>query len=200
LGERAIKRLIDFVGGFIGLVLSTPLLAIAAVAIMLDSRGAAFFVQKRAGEFGKPFRVIKLRTMVLGADELVNEVMEKNILKGPVYKIPNDPRVTRVGRFLRRMSMDELPQFWNVLKGEMSLVGPRPEELWVVEGYNDEQRHRLAVKPGLTGPMQVAGRGELDMDARLALEMDYIRNYSLWKDLRILSQTLPAVLSGKGAL
>jgi lipopolysaccharide/colanic/teichoic acid biosynthesis glycosyltransferase/glycosyltransferase involved in cell wall biosynthesis len=200
LGERAIKRLIDFVGGFIGLVLSAPVLAIAAVAIKLDSRGAAFFVQERAGEFGKPFRVIKLRTMVLGADELVNEVMEKNILKGPVYKIPNDPRVTHVGRFLRRTSMDELPQFWNVLKGEMSLVGPRPEELWVVEGYNDEQRKRLAVKPGLTGPMQVAGRGELDMDARLALELDYIRNYSLWKDLRILLQTLPAVLSGKGAL
>ena len=199
LGERAAKRFLDIAGGFIGLVLSAPILAIAAVAIKLDSRGAAFFVQERAGEFGKPFRVIKLRTMVLDAEQRVNEVLEKNVLKGPVYKIPNDPRVTRVGRFLRRMSMDELPQFWNVLKGEMSLVGPRPEELWVVEGYNDEQRKRLAVKPGLTGPMQVAGRGELDMDARLALELDYIRDYSLWKDLRILSQTLPAVVSGKGA-
>jgi len=200
LAERVAKRLLDIAGGFVGLVLSAPVLAIAAVAIKLDSRGAAFFVQERAGEFGKPFRVIKLRTMVLGADERVNEVLEKNVLKGPVYKIPNDPRVTRVGRLLRRMSVDELPQFWNVLRGEMSLVGPRPEELWVVAGYNDEQRKRLAVKPGLTGPMQIAGRGELDMDSRLALEMDYIRNYSLWKDLRILLQTLPAVLSGKGAL
>jgi len=200
LGERAIKRLLDIVGGFVGMILSAPIIAIAAVAIKLNSHGPAFFVQERAGEFGKPFRVLKLRTMVLGADERVNEVLEKNILKGPVYKIPNDPRVTGVGRFLRRMSMDELPQFWNVLKGEMSLVGPRPEELWVVKGYNDEQRQRLAVKPGLTGPMQVAGRGELDMDARLALELDYIRNYSLSKDLSILVRTIPAVLSGKGAL
>jgi len=200
LGDRAIKRLLDIVGGFVGMILSAPIIAIAAVAIKLNSHGPAFFVQERAGEFGKPFRVLKLRTMVLGADERVNEVLEKNILKGPVYKIPNDPRVTGVGRFLRRMSMDELPQFWNVLKGEMSLVGPRPEELWVVKGYNDEQRQRLAVKPGLTGPMQVAGRGELDMDARLALELDYIRNYSLSKDLSILVRTVPAVLSGKGAL
>lgn len=200
LGERAAKRLLDIAGGFIGLVLSAPFLAIAAVAIKLDSRGPAFFVQERAGEFGKPFRVIKLRTMVWDAEQRVNEVMEKNILKGPVYKIPNDPRVTRVGRLLRRMSVDELPQFWNVLKGEMSLVGPRPEELWVVAGYNDDQRKRLAAKPGLTGPMQVAGRGELDMEARLALEIDYIKNYSLLKDLGILLKTIPAVLSGKGAL
>jgi lipopolysaccharide/colanic/teichoic acid biosynthesis glycosyltransferase/glycosyltransferase involved in cell wall biosynthesis len=200
MGERVVKRLVDIAGGFIGLLLSAPFIAMAAIAVKLDSRGPAFFVQARAGEFGKPFQVVKLRTMVMDAEQRINEVLEKNILKGPVYKIPDDPRVTRVGRFLRRMSLDEAPQFWNVLRGEMSLVGPRPEELWVVEGYNDEQRQRLAVKPGLTGPMQVAGRGELDMDARLALEIEYIRNYSLWKDVRILLQTLPAVLSGKGAL
>jgi len=197
---RAIKRLFDIVGGFVGLVLSAPILAIAAIAIKLDSRGPVFFVQERAGEFGKPFRVIKLRTMVVGAEQRVEEVLGANKLNGPVYKIADDPRVTRVGRYLRRSSADELPQFWNVFRGEMSLVGPRPEETWVVERYNDIQRQRLAVKPGLTGPMQVAGRGELDMDDRLALEVDYIRNYSLWKDLRILLQTLPAVLSGKGAL
>jgi len=197
---RGIKRLVDILGALLGLVFSAPLVAIAALAIKLDSRGPVFFMQERAGEFGKPFRVIKLRTMVLGADQRVNEVLEKNILKGPVYKIPNDPRVTRVGKWLRKSSLDELPQFWNVLRGEMSLVGPRPEELWVVEKYNDDQRKRLAVKPGLTGPMQVAGRGELHMDARLALELDYIQNYSLWKDLRILLQTIPALLSGKGAM
>jgi len=198
--ERTVKRLMDVAGGLVGLLLSAPFIAIAAIVIRLDSRGSAFFIQQRAGEFGKPFRVFKLRTMVADAEARVDEVLEQNILKGPVYKIPNDPRVTRVGRFLRRMSIDELPQFWNIIRGDMSLVGPRPEELWVVERYNDEQRQRLAVKPGLTGPMQVAGRGELDMDTRLSLEMEYIRNYSFRKDIGILLKTLPAVFSGKGAL
>ncbi|MBU2611257.1 MAG: sugar transferase [Chloroflexi bacterium] len=197
---RGIKRLVDILVALPGLVFSAPLVAIAALAIKLDSRGAVFFVQERAGEFGKPFRVVKLRTMVVGAEQRVDEVLGANKLNGPVYKIADDPRVTRVGRFLRRSSLDELPQFWNVLRGEMSLVGPRPEETWVVEQYNDDQRQRLAAKPGLTGPMQVAGRGELDMEARLALEIDYIKNYSLLKDLGILLKTIPAVLSGKGAL
>jgi lipopolysaccharide/colanic/teichoic acid biosynthesis glycosyltransferase len=138
--------------------------------------------------------------MILGADKRLGEVLGANILKGPVFKIPNDPRVTRVGKFLRKSSIDELPQFWNILRGEMSLVGPRPEELWVVERYNDEQRKRLAVKPGLTGPMQIAGRGELDMDTRLELEMNYIKNYSLWRDLQIIFQTIPTLFSGKGAM
>jgi lipopolysaccharide/colanic/teichoic acid biosynthesis glycosyltransferase len=108
--------------------------------------------------------------------------------------------VTRVGRLLRKSSIDELPQLWNVLIGEMSLVGPRPEELWVVAQYNDSQRARLAVKPGLTGPMQVAGRGNLDMDARLDLEMEYIQNYSLWTDVKILLRTIPAVIFAQGAM
>jgi lipopolysaccharide/colanic/teichoic acid biosynthesis glycosyltransferase len=120
-------------------------------------------------------------------------------LQGPVFKVPNDPRVTRAGRFLRRWSVDELPQLWNVLCGQMSLVGPRPEESWVVAQYNDRQRSRLSIKPGLTGPMQVNGRGNLDMEARLALELDYIQNYSIWRDLGILLKSLPAILSGKGA-
>lgn len=200
LWTRTIKRLMDIVGALIGLILSAPIILLAAFTIRLDSAGSAFFFQERAGEFGKPFRMIKLRTMVSGADQHVQEVLGVNPLNGPVFKIPNDPRVTRVGRILRKSSIDEMPQFWNVLRGEMSLVGPRPEELWVVEKYNDEQRKRLAVKPGLTGPMQIAGRGELDMDARLALEMNYIQNYSLWKDLQIIFMTIPTLLSGKGAM
>jgi lipopolysaccharide/colanic/teichoic acid biosynthesis glycosyltransferase len=112
----------------------------------------------------------------------------------------NDPRVTRVGGILRRWSLDELPQFWNVLKGDMSLVGPRPEELRIVERYSDAQRERLIVKPGMTGPMQVSGRGELDFDERLQLELDYLRNYSIQQDFRILVKTFTAVLSGEGAL
>ncbi len=197
--ERFLKRSLDLVGATIGLLFSAPLILLAALAIKLDSRGPVFFTQDRAGENGKPFRVCKLRTMVVDAPQKVAAVLAENPLEGPVYKIPNDPRVTRVGRFLRRWSLDELPQFWNVLRGEMSLVGPRPEETWVVAQYTDRQRQRLAVKPGLTGPMQVGGRGELDMEARLALEIEYINNYSLWRDVLILARTLPAVFSGKGA-
>lgn len=196
---RATKRLLDIIGATIGLAISAPILIIAGIAIKLDSPGPMFFVQRRAGENGRPFNMIKLRTMVDGASEQVDEVLHKNPLNGPVYKVPDDPRVTRIGRVLRRWSIDELPQFWNVLRGDMSLVGPRPEELWVVDQYNDEQRKRLAIKPGLTGPMQVAGRGHLDMNDRLALEMEYIENYSIWRDVRILLRSVPAILTGEGA-
>jgi len=197
--QQVVKRLMDIVGGAIGLLISLPVILIAGVAIKLDSPGPVIFRQQRAGEGGKPFTVYKLRTMYQDAEQRVHEVLKHNPLDGPVYKIPNDPRVTRVGRFLRRWSLDELPQFWNVLKGDMSLVGPRPEELWVVEQYSDHERQRLLVKPGLTGPMQVNGRGKLDMKARLALELDYIQNYSLWKDLLILLRTFHAVWRGEGA-
>lgn len=199
LGKRAIKRVLDILGSSIGLILSAPIVLLAALAIKLEGPGPVFFTQERAGENGRPFRMYKLRTMVVGAEEQVGQVLASNPLSGPVFKIPNDPRVTRVGHFLRRWSTDELPQLWNVLRGAMSLVGPRPEELWIVERYNDRQRVRLAFKPGLTGPMQVYGRGSLDMDARLDLELDYIRDYSLKEDLRILAQTIPAVVSGRGA-
>ena len=197
--KRFLKRGLDIIGALIGLVVFSPVLAVATVAIKLDSSGPVIFSQERAGENGVPFQVIKLRTMVHGAEKQVNEVLDRNSLEGPVYKIPDDPRVTRVGRFLRRWSFDEIPQFWNVLRGDMSLVGPRPEETWVVSQYNDQQRQRLAVKPGLTGPMQVGGRGELDMEDRLALELEYIEDYSVWKDLTIIFRTIPAVISGKGA-
>jgi lipopolysaccharide/colanic/teichoic acid biosynthesis glycosyltransferase len=197
--QRALKRTIDLLGAAVGMLLSAPVLAVAAVAIKLDSSGPIFFRQARAGEHGKPFEVLKLRTMVQGAELRAEEVLDQNPLNGPVFKIPNDPRVTRVGRWLRRWSVDELPQFWNVLKGEMSLVGPRPEEIWVVAQYSDEQRQRLAVKPGLTGPMQVAGRGSLEMEQRLALDLEYIQNYSLGRDLKILLQTITAVFKAEGA-
>ena len=199
LVSRSIKRLVDLGGALVGLPLSSPLVLLAAIAIRLEDGGPVFFIQERAGENGKPFRVIKLRTMAVGSQDQLKPLLENNPLHGPVFKIPNDPRVTRVGKFLRRWSLDELPQFWNVLVGEMSLVGPRPEETWVVALYDDEQRQRLAVKPGMTGPMQVGGRGELGMEQRLALELDYIRDYSLLHDLGYLLRTLPAVIRGKGA-
>jgi len=197
--ERFLKRSLDIVGAFVGLVLTLPLLIVATIAIKLDSPGRVVFSQERAGENGKPFRLFKLRTMFDHAEGQVNQVLRKNPLNGPVYKIPNDPRVTRVGRIIRRWSLDEIPQFLNILRGEMSLVGPRPEETWMVARYNDSQRRRLVVKPGLTGPMQISGRGELDMDERLALELDYIQNYAVWKDIAVLLRTIPAVLSGRGA-
>lgn len=197
--ERFLKRTLDIIGSLTALVVFSPVLAIAAVAIKLDSRGPVIYSQERAGENGKPFRVYKLRTMIKNADELGKE-MSGDPFEGLVIKVPNDPRITRVGHFLRRWSLDEIPQFWNILLGEMSLVGPRPEQTWVVAQYDDQQRQRLAVKPGLTGPMQVSGRAELDMNERQILEVDYINNYSIWGDLRYLLRTLPAVISGKGAL
>lgn len=197
--ERSVKRAVDVVGASLGLLLSLPVMLILAAAIRLDSPGRVLFLQVRAGENGRPFRMVKLRSMVHDAEQRLDEVLKENPLRGPVYKIPGDARVTRVGRFMRRWSLDELPQFWNVLKGEMSLVGPRPEEMQVVNQYDDAQRQRLLVKPGMTGPMQVAGRGRLDMDDRLRLEMDYVEHYSLWSDLKILIRSLPAVIKGDGA-
>ncbi|OGO14583.1 MAG: hypothetical protein A2032_04455 [Chloroflexi bacterium RBG_19FT_COMBO_49_13] len=194
---RLIKRMIDIVGGVIGLFFSAPVIAYAAIAIRMDSRGPIFFRQVRVGENGKPFTMFKLRTMVDGADRMVMEMLHKNPLKGPAFKIPNDPRVTHVGRYLRRWSLDELPQFWNVLKGDMSLVGPRPEEIQIVELYNDYQRQRFMVKPGMTGPMQVNGRGGLDFDQRLQLELDYLKNYTLLEDIKLIFKTFSAVLTGE---
>jgi lipopolysaccharide/colanic/teichoic acid biosynthesis glycosyltransferase/GT2 family glycosyltransferase len=199
LNQRALKRLLDIVLALAGSVISFPIMLLAGMAITIDSPGPIFFFQMRCGENGHPFKIVKLRTMVVGAGQQLELVMKQNQLKGPVFKIPNDPRVTRVGRFLRRWSLDELPQLWNVLRGEMSLVGPRPEETWVAAQYNDYQRQRLLLKPGMTGPMQIYGRGDLDLEARLALELDYIQHYNLWKDIKILLRTIPAIISGQGA-
>ena len=198
--ERGVKRSMDIVGAMVGIILSTPLVIFAGILIVMDSKGSVFFVQERAGKGGKPFQIIKLRTMIQGAQDCLTDVLAQNVLEGPVFKIPNDPRITRVGRFLRRWSLDELPQFWNVLIGEMSLVGPRPEETWVAAQYDIDMRQRLLFKPGLTGPMQVNGRSMLGAHERLVLELDYILNYSLKKDVVILSKTFGAVLGRRGAM
>ncbi len=199
--ERFFKRLLDIIAAMLALILLSPILLVTSLLIRLDSPGKAIFTQERIGENGKPFRIYKLRTMVVNAQQELQKVLDQNNIKldQPVFKIQNDPRVTSVGRFLRRWSLDELPQFWNILRGEMSLVGPRPEESWVVAMYNDHQRQRLAVKPGLTGPMQVSGRGDLDMDSRLSIELDYIQNYTFWSDLKIVWKTIGVIFSGKGA-
>jgi lipopolysaccharide/colanic/teichoic acid biosynthesis glycosyltransferase len=197
--ERAAKRSLDLAGALLALPLAAPLMAAIAVAIKLDSRGPALFRQVRIGQKGQPFTIYKFRSMVDGAEHALAPLVDVDALAQPAFKIRLDPRVTRVGRFIRRWSLDELPQLVNVLRGEMSLVGPRPEEARLVARYTDDQRRRLAVKPGLTGPMQINGRGDLAFDDRLRLELDYIDNYSLGRDLAILARTLPAVFSGAGA-
>lgn len=194
------KRAIDVAVAAIGLLFLSPLLAVIAVAICLDSRGPAIFRQPRGGRAGAPFTLRKFRTMVRGADQRLGEVVDVETLAAPVFKLHADPRVTRVGRLLRKTSLDELPQLWNVLRGDMSLVGPRPEQLDLVARYDAEARAvRLAVRPGLTGPMQVYGRGRLDFEERLAVEREYVENLSLARDARLLALSFAAVVRGAGA-
>jgi lipopolysaccharide/colanic/teichoic acid biosynthesis glycosyltransferase len=194
-----LKRVLDLVGASVGLILFAPLFPLIALAIKLDSRGPIFFSQARAGQHGRPYRMRKFRTMVAEAEDLLSDLIDFDLLEQPVFKLVDDPRVTRVGRFLRRTSLDELPQLWNVLRGDMSLVGPRPEQLDLVTRYADEHRFRLAVKPGITGPMQVYGRGRLTFPERLSVEREYIENLSLGRDLRILALTPAAVFTRTGA-
>jgi lipopolysaccharide/colanic/teichoic acid biosynthesis glycosyltransferase len=175
------------------------LLALIALAIKLDDRGPVFFTQMRAGRKGEPFRMFKFRTMSVDAERRLDEVVQLSELAHPMFKVRRDPRVTRVGRVLRRASLDEIPQLWNVLRGEMSLVGPRPEELRIVERYRPEDRFRLELTPGMTGPMQVFGRGELTFPERLAVELDYMENLSLGRDVGLIARTFAVVIRGKGA-
>jgi exopolysaccharide biosynthesis polyprenyl glycosylphosphotransferase len=193
------KRVIDVAGAMVGLLLVSPAFVIVGLAVKLDSRGPIFFTQMRAGRDGHPFRMIKFRTMVAGAEQMLAGVVQLDELTEPAFKVRNDPRVTRIGRVLRRSSLDETPQLVNVLLGQMSLVGPRPEELAVVKLYTDDDRIRLQVRPGITGPMQVYGRGELSFTERLAVEREYIENYSLQKDVKILLRTFPVVSRATGA-
>jgi lipopolysaccharide/colanic/teichoic acid biosynthesis glycosyltransferase/glycosyltransferase involved in cell wall biosynthesis len=193
------KRLLDMGGALLGLGVTAIIGLPIALAIRLDSAGPVIFKQERVGQDGRPFTVYKFRSMKAGAEAELEKLLDLDELSQPAFKLTDDPRLTRVGRFLRRWSLDELPQFWNVLRGDMSLIGPRPEESRLVARYNDWHRRRLAVKPGITGPMQVNGRGDLPLDERVRLELDYIENYSLWRDLVILAQTIPAVIKGTGA-
>ncbi len=197
--NSVLKRALDLVGATMGMIVCGPLMLIIAILIRLDSPGPIFFTQERAGQYGKPFRMYKFRSMVANAEELLDELVNVEELEVPHFKLRNDPRVTRIGVWLRRTSLDELPQLFNVLMGSMSLVGPRPEVMRIATRYSPVQRQRLLVKPGLTGAMQISGRGDLSFDERMKLELDYIENYSIWRDLVILVKTLPAVLSGKGA-
>jgi exopolysaccharide biosynthesis polyprenyl glycosylphosphotransferase len=194
-----LKRAMDIAVSGVTLLLTAPLLLLAAVAIKFDSPGPVFFRQKRAGKDGVPFTMLKLRTMCQDAEEKLSDLVDLTKLDQPAFKLERDPRITRVGRLLRRTSLDELPQMINVLRGDMSLVGPRPEEVAVVALYDERQRVRLSVKPGLTGPMQVSGRGDLTFEERLALDRDYLDHISIRGDIALLLRTPRAILRGDGA-
>jgi exopolysaccharide biosynthesis polyprenyl glycosylphosphotransferase len=194
-----LKRILDVSVSAVALVVLAPLLALVAVLIKLDSRGPVFFSQQRSGLRGEPFRMVKFRTMVSDAESRLSELVDFDELSEPMFKLERDPRVTRIGRFLRRTSIDELPQLINVLRGEMSLVGPRPEQVELVARYGSEAQFRFDVKPGITGPMQVFGRGALSFEERLAVEREYVENMSFARDLRLLALTLPTVIGGRGA-
>lgn len=194
-----VKRAIDLAFALAALAALVPLLVILALAITIDSPGSVLYVQTRVGKDGRRFRMLKFRSMRRDADELLPALLGQNEISEPMFKIRCDPRVTRVGWFLRRYSLDELPQLVNVVRGEMSLVGPRPALPVEVARYEDWQMVRLRGVPGITGLWQVSGRNEISFDKMVSLDLHYIRNWSLALDLEILLRTIPAVLTGRGA-
>ena len=197
--NRAVKRALDVALAVLSLVVASPLMAFVALAIRLDSPGPILLRQTRVGLNGKLFTVYKFRSMRVGADKELSRLQTQNEAQGPIFKMRHDPRRTRVGRFIRKTSLDELPQFLNVLKGDMSLVGPRPPIPTEVEKYDDWHRRRLEVSPGITGLWQVSGRSQLTFDEMVMLDLYYAENWSLALDLKILLRTIPTVLLGTGA-
>ncbi|MFE1095708.1 sugar transferase [Streptomyces smyrnaeus] len=197
--QVVLKAALDRTGAALGLVLLAPVFGIVAAAIRLDSVGPALYRQTRIGHRGAPFTMWKFRSMAVDAERLRPQLAAANEVDGPLFKMRADPRVTRVGRVLRRTSLDELPQLWNVLRGEMSLVGPRPPLPEEVAAYGSTALRRLLVKPGLTGPWQVSGRSDLSWDESLALDLRYADNWSLTGDLDLLARTVRAVVDGRGA-
>ncbi len=195
----AAKRIFDVLASAVALAVLAPILAATAVAIRLDSPGPIFFRQRRVGLNGRTFQILKFRSMYVDAEARQEQLRAKNEMSGPVFKMANDPRVTRVGRFIRRTSLDEFPQFWNVLLGDMSIVGPRPPIPAEVRQYKRWQRRRLSVKPGITCIWQVSGRNHIDFEQWMELDLQYIDGWSLWRDLHICLRTIPAVLTARGA-
>ncbi len=194
------KRASDIIASVAALVLLSPLFALIALFIKIEDRGAVIFTQTRVGKFGREFRMYKFRSMCLNAEARLQELLAKNHHKeGVTFKIKDDPRLTRTGKWLRKFSFDELPQFFNVLRGDMSLVGPRPPLPREVALYSIADRRRLAARPGITCFWQISGRSEIDFSGQVKLDVDYIESQKFMVDAKILVKTVPAVLSGKGA-
>lgn len=193
------KRIIDVLGALAALLLASALMLATAVAVKINSPGPVFYWQYRLGKDGRPFRFYKFRSMTATAHDIRDSLIEQNEASGPVFKIRHDPRMTRVGRFIRKYSIDELPQLFHVLTGAMSLVGPRPPIPAEVEQYEPWQTERLAVKPGLTCLWQVSGRSDIGFEDWVRLDIEYVRTRNLWLDLKLLILTIPAVITGRGA-
>lgn len=193
-----LKRVVDIAGAAVLLVLLAPVMAALAIAIKKNSQGPVFFRQERVGLHGRVFTLIKFRSMCMDAEDQLENLRENNVINGHAFKLNNDPRTTEVGRFLRRSSLDELPQLANVLRGEMSLVGPRPPLPNEVENYDTWHRRRLSMKPGCTGLWQVGSRHSPEFDHWVEQDLDYIDSWSLWLDFKIIARTVPAILSGTG--
>ena len=195
-----IKRGLDILAGTAGLLALSPLLLTVIALIKLEDRGPVFFRQTRVGLRGRLFGMWKFRSMVMNADKLKDTLLAQNEMQGGVtFKMKNDPRITRIGKWLRKFSIDEMPQLYNVLQGDMSLVGPRPPVPREVQEYTVEDRQRLLAKPGLTCFWQVGGRSEIDFHGQVRLDVEYIKSQSVWLDIKLLFKTVPAVVLGKGA-
>ncbi|MGE5551264.1 MAG: sugar transferase [Bacteroidota bacterium] len=197
--ELTLKRLMDIIGSIAGLVLFLPIMVVVAIAIKLESPGPVLFKQKRVGKDGVEFEFWKFRSMVIGADEMKDKLIALNEKDGPIFKIKNDPRVTRVGRFIRKYSIDELPQLFHVLTAKMSIVGPRPPLPSEVMNYGRYEWTRLSVQPGLTCLWQISGRSNLGFDEWMKLDIQYISNWSILLDLQIIAKTFWVVIKSEGA-
>ena len=199
-GRQFAKRAFDIAASSMFLLVFSPVYAAVALLVKMEDGGPVFFVQRRVGQFGREFRMYKFRSMCPDADARLKELLARNQHReGVTFKLKDDPRLTRIGKHLRRLSLDEFPQFFNVLKGDMSVVGPRPPVPREVALYSLTDRRRLAVKPGITCLWQVSGRSQIDFTGQVKLDVDYIERQTSWGDIKILAKTVPAVLSGKGA-
>ena len=194
------KRAMDIIGSLCGIILLSPLLIIVALAIKIeDPRGSIFFSQQRCGKDNKLFPMYKFRSMVSNAEELLEELMEHNEMDGPVFKIKEDPRITRVGKFIRKTSIDELPQLFNILRGDMSIVGPRPAIPHEVAEYSHYHKQRLLVKPGLTCIWQVSGRNSIGFDEWMEMDLEYIEKRNLWMDIKLIFKTVGVLFGDEHA-
>ena len=199
-GYRFIKRLFDVVASSVAVVILSPVFLIIAIAIKInDPAGPVFYTQTRVGKDGKPFKMFKFRSMVTNADELLEKLRDQNEVEGAMFKMKDDPRITKVGKFIRKYSLDELPQLLNVVGGSMSIVGPRPPLPFEVEEYTDYDRQRLMVKPGATGMWQVGGRNALSFDQMVELDLTYINERSIWLDLKIMFETVKVMIKPNAA-
>lgn len=196
---EVIKRVIDVVCSFVGVLVLSPLFVVIAIIIKFTSKGPVFFSQKRVGRDGKEFKMYKFRSMVVNAEELKEKLAAQNEMSGPMFKMKDDPRVTKVGKFIRKTSLDELPQLWNVLKGDMSLVGPRPSLPKEVAQFDEWMYKRLEVKPGLTCYWQVSGRNNIDFEDWMKLDIKYVDERNLWIDMKLIFKTVGVLFGDKNA-